>query len=84
MKLNGVVKNSPCLENRTAAERFNFLSRDKSERAVGGAFNQNVTTGLRSKSSLELLSVWSDDRCFVGWVSAAEAEALSLTEARHG
>ena len=83
MTLRGVTGNLACRKKRAAAEEVQTLGSGTNETAIRGTSNQHITSKCRFKSS-PMLPVGSDGSWLAVLISAAEAEALSPTEARHG
>ena len=83
MKLYGAASRLACHEKRTAAKEEQALGSGTNKRAIRDTYSQDNTSKSRFKSG-PMLPVGSDGSWSAGLVSAAEAEALSPTEARHG
>jgi hypothetical protein len=71
---------SPEPERQTAAQGVGALNSGDCGNSLPANFQGNVTAGRRFASRLKLQPIWSDGRYFVGWLSDAEAAALSQGE----
>ena len=83
MTLHGIVRNFAYYKKRTAAKEVQALGSGTNKRAIRDTSSQDNTSKCRFKTG-PMLPVGSDGSWSAGLVSAAEAEALSPTEARHG
>ncbi len=75
--LRTTAEPSPEPERQTAAQGSYPLNSGQDERAFAGTFSHNVTAGRRFASRLKPQPIWTDERVFAGWLSEAEAAALS-------
>jgi len=83
MTFHGAASNPACLRKRIAAKEVQALGSGTNKRAIRDTSSQDNTSKCRFKRG-PMLPVGSDGSWSAGLVSAAEAEALSPTEARHG